>query len=335
MAKMFAFIVTDVVISPACLREILIGVSHKSFGMLAVDSVSGPNDTICVLASCRAGNEVIDNVFSAGVFSEALEAVACGLASGDQIGAVSGAGRIEVCVEAAASEPEAEAVARAIADSLALKISLASLDPGCQLVLAAAGRAGAKIDEGKVTVRVGGEVLFDKGRIDEAAAAAAEKKLTSSPIVIAVDLGSGSGTARAWSDALPAGDDKRAEEAQRVAGEAEHAVKEAERAAEEATAAVDQAKTDISLMSREVEALKAECQKKSDEISKLQKDLDKTDKKGTGEAKKAQDEVKKVTMRLEKTQVELEQAQAQVSLKDQLVKQLLGEQKPPSKKNKK
>jgi len=327
MASMFAFVVTDVAISPACLREILIGVAHRTFAQLAVDAGAGSNDILCVLASGKTGNETIDNVFSAGVFAEALEAVAARLAAES---VAEPRGRIEVRVKGAATETEAEVAARTVADSMALKVALRSLDPGWALAIAAAGRAGAKVDEAKTTVRVAGELLFEKGTVAKPPADLVQK-LKGPVVKIELDLGLGSNAATAWSEGLPGGgggggDDARAKALERDARQAHEAAKKAEGEIKQAGEAAKKAEADAAARGKEIESLRTELKKRDDEIARLSKQLESAAP-GAGEVLKTQEEFKRVSTRLQTVEAELEQAKAQASLKDQLVKQLLDEDK--------
>jgi glutamate N-acetyltransferase/amino-acid N-acetyltransferase len=107
MAAMFAFVATDAAVSPECLREVLPTVHGRTFERLSADAGASTNDTLCVLCSGRAGNDPIDNMFLAGAFSEALEAIVTELVA-DVSGEADATRVIEVRVSGAASERDAK-----------------------------------------------------------------------------------------------------------------------------------------------------------------------------------------------------------------------------------
>ena len=76
MATTLVFITTDVNITTEMLQRALATEVRETLNMLNLDGVGSPNDMACIMASCRAGNYVIDRVDTEyEKFTKALRAV--------------------------------------------------------------------------------------------------------------------------------------------------------------------------------------------------------------------------------------------------------------------
>jgi glutamate N-acetyltransferase/amino-acid N-acetyltransferase len=71
-------------------------------------------------------------------------------------------------------------------------------DPNWGRIVAAAGRAGVPFDINRVTVRIGGILLFDNGLPRDEAAPRAAEILKRDTIDIEVSLGAGAESATVW-----------------------------------------------------------------------------------------------------------------------------------------
>jgi len=129
-ATMLCFVQTDAVVADAAgaLREAVAG----SFERITVDGQMSTNDTVLLQATGTAGVPLRDGLLDAVLLQLALEIVA------DGEGATR-VGRIEVAE--AATDAEAERVARAIANSPLVKTALHGRDPNWGRVAQAAGMA--------------------------------------------------------------------------------------------------------------------------------------------------------------------------------------------------
>jgi glutamate N-acetyltransferase/amino-acid N-acetyltransferase len=129
-ATLLCFVQTDAEVSDpeASLRE----ASTASFERITVDGQMSTNDTVLLQATGSAGRPVPEGLLDAVLLQLALEIVADG----------EGASRVgRVQVEGAASESEAERVARAIANSPLVKTALFGRDPNWGRIAQAAGMA--------------------------------------------------------------------------------------------------------------------------------------------------------------------------------------------------
>jgi len=137
-ATMLCFVQTDASLDDAdgALRRAVAG----SFERITVDGQMSTNDTVLLQATGDAGRPIPDGLLEAVLLQLAIEIVADG----------EGATRVaRVAVAEAASEDEAERVARAIANSPLVKTALFGRDPNWGRIAQAAGQAlaGERLEE--------------------------------------------------------------------------------------------------------------------------------------------------------------------------------------------
>jgi len=153
-ATMLCFLTTDAAIAPAPLREALERAVATSFNRITVDGDMSTNDTVLVLANGRAANPRIIAPRGSGfaAFAAALERVCRELAlmivrDGEGVHRV-----VTVRVEGARSFADADAAARAIANSALVKTSWHGGDPNWGRILDAIGYSSARVVEAKVDI---------------------------------------------------------------------------------------------------------------------------------------------------------------------------------------
>jgi glutamate N-acetyltransferase/amino-acid N-acetyltransferase len=152
MATMLAFVLTDLPCSPAFLLDALRKGAGASFNRITVDGDTSTNDSLFILSSGAAGGPALESAESpgAGRFREILTGLLMNLARriiDDGEGATK---TVTVTVKGAASPREAEAAARAVAESPLVKTAFFGEDPNWGRVLAALGRSGASLDPYRV-----------------------------------------------------------------------------------------------------------------------------------------------------------------------------------------
>jgi glutamate N-acetyltransferase/amino-acid N-acetyltransferase len=135
MATMLCFVQTDAVIDDA--DGALRAATDASFERITVDGQMSTNDTVLLQATGTAGAPLPHGLLEAVLLQLAIEVVADGEGS-------SRVGRVQV--DGAASEVEAERVARAIANSPLVKTALFGRDPNWGRIAQAAGMALAGED---------------------------------------------------------------------------------------------------------------------------------------------------------------------------------------------
>jgi glutamate N-acetyltransferase/amino-acid N-acetyltransferase len=106
---------------------------------------------------------------------------------------------VEVNVTGAANDADAKTHAMAIANSPLVKTAIAGEDPNWGRVVMAIGKSGAAADRDRLSIRFGDNLVAENGWVSPTYSeqdCAAHMK--GENIVIAVDLGLGSGTSTVW-----------------------------------------------------------------------------------------------------------------------------------------
>jgi glutamate N-acetyltransferase/amino-acid N-acetyltransferase len=164
-ATMLCFITTDALIEQKALQNTLSEAVANSFNRITVDGDMSTNDTVLVLANGLAKNPRIRSAgatAAAKIFQEALNHVCLELAKmivrdGEGVSRF-----VTVRVNGAKSFAEADAAARAVANSALVKTSWHGGDPNWGRIIDALGYSAAKIIEEKVNIGYGAP---DSGKI--------------------------------------------------------------------------------------------------------------------------------------------------------------------------
>lgn len=194
LATMLSVLTTDAVVTPEVLDKALRAATGVTFDRLDVDGGTSTNDTVLVLASGASGVEPTE-----AELTELLTAVSLDLVLQLRADSEGATKYVDVTVTGAASEADAIAVGRTIAEDNLVKTALFGSDPNWGRIAMALGRAAAKIDPEKVAIAINGVTLFAKGTT---AADRSEADLSGRDIRIVVDLGLGEGGATIYTTDL-------------------------------------------------------------------------------------------------------------------------------------
>jgi glutamate N-acetyltransferase/amino-acid N-acetyltransferase len=150
MATMLGFITTDAAIEPRALKRALKVATGKSFNRITVDGDMSTNDSVIALANGLAGNpksEIRRSQFQNALNFVCLELAKMIVRDGE------GTSRfIALHLRGARNDREAEAAARAIANSSLVRTSWCGGDPNWGRILCAVGYSKADVDETLVDV---------------------------------------------------------------------------------------------------------------------------------------------------------------------------------------
>ena len=153
MATMLAFITTDAAVQPRALQDALARAVNMSFNRISIDGAQSCNDTVLLFANGAAGGETLDaNHPDWPLFEAAVYAVSFRLATKIVEDGEGATKFVTVRVLGAASDADAELVARAISNSLLVKTSWFGQDPNWGRVIDAAGYSGAEMDQDRVDI---------------------------------------------------------------------------------------------------------------------------------------------------------------------------------------
>jgi len=150
MATMLGFITTDAAIESAALKRALKIAVDQSFNRITVDGDMSTNDTVIALANGLAKNsksEVAPSKFQTALNFVCLELAKMIVRDGEGTSRV-----VRLHVRGAPNDREAEAAARAIANSALVKGSWCGGDPNWGRILCALGYSEARINENAVDV---------------------------------------------------------------------------------------------------------------------------------------------------------------------------------------
>ena len=191
---MLSFVTTDAAISKELLQEALSADVQDTYNMISVDGDTSTNDTLYGLANGASGVSASDEE-SIKALSAALTSVLGDLAymlvkDGE------GASKVaRIHVAGAASDADAERVARTVGHSQLVKTALYGRDANWGRIVAAVGRSGADFNPDDVVVTLCGVELFRKGQpTDLDFDALLEEPLKQRDLPIDIVLGSGSGS---------------------------------------------------------------------------------------------------------------------------------------------
>ena len=166
MATMLTFITTDAEVEGQFLQRALSRAADSSFNMLTVDGDSSTNDTVLILANGAADAGTIEEGTPAGdLFQEALNRICVHLTKELARDGEGASNRlIEVTVEGATDLTAARLAARTVASSSLVKTAVHGADPNWGRIIAALGRSGAEVEEGKVALYVNDVCIMEDGR---------------------------------------------------------------------------------------------------------------------------------------------------------------------------
>jgi glutamate N-acetyltransferase/amino-acid N-acetyltransferase len=196
---MLGFITTDIAIEQNLLYAALKEVVRKTFNMISVDGDTSTNDMVLLMANGLAKTTLItekDKIYEK--FLNVLYIVAEHLAKSIAKDGEGATKLIEVTVQNALSENDAEKAAKAVIDSLLVKTAIFGNDPNWGRILAAVGYSGANFDIEKVDLFLEEKIVENGQPIEYSREAVGKYLKDSNEIKIIVDLKVGDKKATAW-----------------------------------------------------------------------------------------------------------------------------------------
>ena len=193
MATLITLFFTDAEVSRVALDAMFRRVIDRTFNRVSVDTDTSTSDTAIVLASGAAGPVPLIEL------EAALHEVALSLTkqvARDGEGATT---LIEVCVDGAATEAQAERVAKAIVNSPLVKTAVHGADPNWGRVAMAVGKSTTadEVDQAAVVIRFGAQEVYPAA-VGEAGLERLSAYMRGDEVRIHVSLGVGSAEATVW-----------------------------------------------------------------------------------------------------------------------------------------
>ncbi|ACD84416.1 N-acetylglutamate synthase (N-acetylornithine aminotransferase) [Methylacidiphilum infernorum V4] len=197
LATTLGVITTDALLSPEYLNWVLRCCVQETFNRISVDGETSTNDTILLFSNGMAKNTIISSENPhKGIFKNALRLVMDRLAravleDGEGVTKV-----VEILVQGAVSDKEAEVVARAVGNSLLVKCSWNGEDPNWGRILCAIGYSGADVDQSKIDLFYSGTQVVSSGVKTEVKINRLKKIVKMPMFSILIDLHKGEGQYR-------------------------------------------------------------------------------------------------------------------------------------------
>ena len=200
MATMLAVVMTDANLRKEDAQALLSEAAEISFNRVSVDQHTSTNDTLLLMASGEgaplSGQEL-------SKFAENLNKLSIDLAKqlvSDGEGATH---FMAIHVHGAASDKDANQLAKTIGDSPLVKTAITGGDPNWGRIVSAAGYAGVPIDCEQSTLRICGVTIYEDGSpvpFDEASLS--QKMKSRQEIEVDLKVGSRDGKATRWASDL-------------------------------------------------------------------------------------------------------------------------------------
>ncbi|MDO8607144.1 MAG: bifunctional glutamate N-acetyltransferase/amino-acid acetyltransferase ArgJ [Phaeospirillum sp.] len=201
MATMLSYVFTDAALPAGVLQDLLSKGVDGSFNCITVDSDTSTSDTLMLFATGKAGNKAIKDAkdkrlsdFKAKLFELLTDLAHQVVRDGE------GATKfVAITVTGAAGRKAARKIGMSIANSPLVKTAIAGEDANWGRVVMAVGKSGEKANRDKLSIRMGGVTVADKGEVapgyDETPVT---HHMKGKEIVIEVDVGVGKGKATVW-----------------------------------------------------------------------------------------------------------------------------------------
>ena len=197
MATLLGVLTTDAPLSAAQAQRLLAAAVNDTFNAISVDGDTSTNDCLFLLANGVAGGRIAARSVAEKALGQAIAAV-CAMLAEEVAKDGEGAKKLIVMrVHGAKNVADARLVARTIISSPLVKTAVAGGDPNWGRVMAAAGRAGVKLNPEQMHLRIGGHVVAQRGQARPEGEAPAAAHMLGARVEMDLHIGRGKGSATA------------------------------------------------------------------------------------------------------------------------------------------
>ncbi len=203
MATMLAIIITDAPLQPTQAQRLLQSAANKSFNCISVEGHMSTNDTLvmlaaqptCAIPALHGCNEI--------EFAKQLNEMAIELAKKIPNDGEGATHLVEIRIQGANTDADADAVARSVALSNLVKTAITGGDPNWGRIVSAAGYAGVPIRPDHTALKINGFPLFERGEPLSFDAQRVSHSIKASKLTeIDLQVGLGPGVATHWTTDL-------------------------------------------------------------------------------------------------------------------------------------
>ena len=201
MATMISVITTDAPIRDDVLHAALVRAVNVSFNKVTVDSDTSTNDTCLIFASGAAApgaEPFAPESAELAAFEAALQAVCVNLARQMAADGEGATRLVTVNVTGAATDADADAAARTVANSPLVKTAITGHDANWGRIAGAVGRSGARFRQEDVSIDIMGLPVCRQGMTVPFDEDEALRRFEDPEIAIDIDLGAGDAKTTMW-----------------------------------------------------------------------------------------------------------------------------------------
>jgi len=203
MATMLAIIITDAPLEAAQAQKLLQTAANKSFNCISVEGHMSTNDSLVMLAAQPSSLRPALAGQDEAEFASQLQDMAIELAKKIPDDGEGATHLLEIRIDGANTDADADAVARNIALSNLVKTAITGGDPNWGRIVSAAGYAGVPIRPERTALRINGITLFDRGEPLPFDATSVSRSIKASKLtLIELQVGMGPGSAIHWTTDL-------------------------------------------------------------------------------------------------------------------------------------
>ncbi len=198
MATMLGFVTTDAKINKNLLQSALTEAVKDSYNKISIDGETSTNDMVLLLANELSDVEITENSEDYSIFVSALKDLSVKMAKSIVFDGEGATKFITININNAASEYDANLIAKSLANSPLVKTAINGGDPNWGRVISAASSCGAEIKPENVSLYFNELAVMQPGYKTDFIEKDAAKILAEKNIVITLDLNDGKSNTTWW-----------------------------------------------------------------------------------------------------------------------------------------
>ena len=202
MATMLGIICTDANVRSDQAAAMVKVAADRSFNRISVEGHTSTNDALVLICSGQVG-KTIEREADLAILQQAIDQVCIETAKLIPADGEGASHLIEIQIDGANSDADAEKIARTIASSNLVKTAVTGADPNWGRIVSAAGYAGVPMDLSQTRLELNGFPIFDQGEpLTFDAEQVSDAIKNSFETRVSMVVGSGAGKAIHWTSDL-------------------------------------------------------------------------------------------------------------------------------------
>jgi glutamate N-acetyltransferase/amino-acid N-acetyltransferase len=198
MATMLAFLTTNASVESNVLQKFLTTSVNKTFNKISVDGETSTNDMVILLANGVSNITVNEGTENYSIFLNGLIAICSEMARAIASDGEGATKLITVSVNNAKTKGDADAIAKAVANSPLVKTAMNGNDANWGRILSVAGNCGADFNPEKVTIKFDDLPILLPNYTADFSEEEAKRVLNKNEVTLFVDLDAGNESSTWW-----------------------------------------------------------------------------------------------------------------------------------------